>query len=61
MIPFMTFIFGWFGWRSNMGLPQIFVFNPMLTMGGEIFAPNVAERTDASECHCRKAEAPIEG
>ncbi|MCJ7997156.1 hypothetical protein J5N58_22070 [Rhizobium cremeum] len=43
------------------GLSQIFLVNGLLTISGEIPAPNVAERSHDSECHCRKAEAPIEG
>ncbi|MGZ2402762.1 hypothetical protein ACVIKO_000022 [Rhizobium ruizarguesonis] len=43
------------------GLSQIFALNGMLTVGGEISAPNVVERTDDSECYCRKAEAAVEG
>jgi hypothetical protein len=35
--------------------------NGMLTTGREIAAPKVVERVDDSECHCRKAEAPVEG
>lgn len=43
------------GW----GLSQIFLVNGLLTTSGEIAAPNVAERSHDSECHCRQAEAPI--
>ena len=43
------------------GLSQILAINGMLTIGGEICAPNVTERTDDSECHCREAEAPVQG
>jgi hypothetical protein len=46
---------------EQTGLSQIFAFNGMLTIGGEIPAPDVVERTDASECDCRKAEASVEG
>jgi hypothetical protein len=35
--------------------------NGLLTISGEIAAPNVAERSHDSECHCRKAEAPVKG
>ncbi|MGZ2402780.1 hypothetical protein [Rhizobium ruizarguesonis] len=47
--------------KLEMGLSQIFALNGMLTVGGEISAPNVVERTDDSECYCRKAEAAVEG
>lgn len=43
------------------GLSQIFVVNAPLTIGEEIAAPNIVERTNDSECHCREAEAPVEG
>ncbi len=46
--------------RVAEGLSQIFPLNPMLTIRREFAAPKVAERTDDSECHCRKAEAPVE-
>ena len=43
-------------YRSQfLGLSQIFLVNGMLTISGEIAAPNVAERSHDSECHCRKA------
>ncbi|WP_164000578.1 hypothetical protein [Rhizobium leguminosarum] len=45
----------------KMGLSQISPLNPMLTIRREFAAPKVAERTDDSECHSRKAEAPVEG
>ncbi|TAY62729.1 hypothetical protein [Rhizobium ruizarguesonis] len=45
---------------EDVGLSQIFPLNPMLTIRREFAAPKVAERTDDSECHCRKAEAPVE-
>lgn len=44
-----------------MGVSQIFVVNELLTVGEEIDAPNVVERTNDSECHCREAEALVEG
>jgi hypothetical protein len=36
-----------------------FALNRMF--GREIAAPKVAERADDAECHCRKADAPVEG
>lgn len=44
-----------------MGLSQISGFNGKLTVGREIPAPDVVERTDDSECDYRKAEAAVEG
>ncbi len=43
-----------------MALSQILQVNSMLTMG-EVAAPDIAERADDFEYHCRKAEAPVEG
>jgi hypothetical protein len=37
------------------------VVNALLTIGEFIAAPNIVERTNDSECHCREAEAPVEG
>lgn len=37
------------------------MLNRILTIGREIPVPDVVERTDDSECHYRKAEAPVEG
>ena len=42
-------------------LSQILQVNSMLTMGREVAAPDIAERADDFEYHCRKAEAPVEG
>ena len=42
-------------------LSQISAFNGILTVGREIPAPDVVERTDDSECDYRKAEAAVEG
>ena len=47
--------------KLHEGLSQIFLVNGLLTTSGEIAAPNVAERSHDSECHCRQAEAPIKG
>ncbi|EOI2318351.1 MULTISPECIES: hypothetical protein [Morganellaceae] len=44
-----------------MALSQILQVNSMLTMGREVAAPDIAERADDFEYHCRKAEAPVEG
>jgi hypothetical protein len=37
--------------RPCQGVSQIFLVNCMLTIAGEIPAPDVVERTDDSECH----------
>ena len=42
-------------------LSQILQVNSMLSMGREVAAPDIAERADDFEYHCRKAEAPVEG
>ena len=48
--------------QSNLkALSQILQVNSMLTMGREVAAPDIAERADDFEYHCRKAEAPVEG
>ena len=47
--------------RSAKALSQILQVNSMLTMGREVAAPDIAERADDFEYHCRKAEAPVEG
>ncbi|EYB80002.1 hypothetical protein KPB2_5308 [Klebsiella pneumoniae Kb677] len=46
---------------ERMALSQILQVNSMLTMGREVAAPDIAERADDFEYHCRKAEAPVEG
>jgi len=46
--------------RQLMASSQIFLVNRMLTIGREMPAPDVVERTVDSECRCRKAGAPIE-
>ena len=46
---------------NKPGLSQIFLINELLTIGDEIAAHNVVERKNDSECHCREAEAPVEG
>ncbi|WP_163926240.1 hypothetical protein [Rhizobium leguminosarum] len=43
-----------------MGLSQMFAVNALLTMGEEIAAPNLVERTNDSERYCREAKAPVE-
>nr|MBP8265037.1 SDR family NAD(P)-dependent oxidoreductase [Zoogloea sp.] len=43
-----------------LALSQILQVNSMLTMGREVAAPDIAERADDFEYHCRKAEAPVE-
>lgn len=51
-------------WAINgyhLALSQILQVNSMLTMGREVAAPDIAERADDFEYHCRKAEAPVEG
>ena len=47
--------------RTKPALSQILQVNSMLTMGREVAAPDIAERADDFEYHCRKAEAPVEG
>jgi hypothetical protein len=47
--------------RRRPALSQILQVNSMLTMGREVAAPDIAERADDFEYHCRKAEAPVEG
>ena len=47
--------------RKMEALSQILQVNSMLTMGREVAAPDIAERADDFEYHCRKAEAPVEG
>jgi hypothetical protein len=49
------------GEADQPGLSQIFAVNALLTIGEEIAAPNIVERTNDSVCHCREAEAPVEG
>ena len=46
---------------ARRALSQILQVNSMLTMGREVAAPDIAERADDFEYHCRKAEAPVEG
>ncbi len=46
---------------QQTALSQILQVNSMLTMGREVAAPDIAERADDFEYHCRKAEAPVEG
>lgn len=46
---------------QKRALSQILQVNSMLTMGREVAAPDIAERADDFEYHCRKAEAPVEG
>ena len=46
---------------GRLHMSQIFLVNGLLTISGEIAAPNAAERSHDSECHCRKTEAPVKG
>ena len=48
-------------YTRTRGLSQILVINALLTIGDEIAAPIIVERTNDSECHCREAEAPVKG